>query len=280
MLMSPDNEVLSTSTNMPDGSISVSVNDNTSSVDNAVNLMKETTEQNLEYFNQRSDIQGEVNISPIPNTPSIDPGFNAIPPIPNTPSIDPGFNAIPPASSSQGIYDGLLESNQLLVDAQADYNNAVSKGLEQSFQAVTDVLDVYLAEAAIRSRQQLASFPRVNELYKYDFNKFKYIVLYNTPGAHRDVKRNFFKKIKGKKYPIYVNTVKPFKTHDEYPEDLKKNPELGIYLSSWGHAPYMVNGYFQLYSYKGELLFSDAGEGLSFSSVAKSFLSYLETLKK
>ena len=52
MLMSPDREVLSTSTNMPDGSISVSVNDNTSSVDNAVNLMKETTEQNLEYFNQ------------------------------------------------------------------------------------------------------------------------------------------------------------------------------------------------------------------------------------
>ena len=177
-------------------------------------------------------------------------------------------------------YDGLLESNQLLVDAQSDYNNAVSEGIEQSFQSVTSVLDVYIAEAAIKSREQLASFPVVNEMSKYDFNKFKYIVLYNTPGAHRDVKRNFLKKIKGKNYPIYVNTEKPFKTHDEYPEDLKNNPELGIYLSSWANAPYMVNGYFQLYNYKGELLYSSAGEGWSFSSIAKSFLAYLEELKK
>ena len=54
----------------------------------------------------------------------------------------------------------------------------------------------------------------------------------------------------------YVNVQEPYKTHDEFPEAVIKNPEQVLYLTVDLRAPYLVETYIQIYDSYRKLIYS------------------------
>ncbi|MDV7187962.1 serine protease [Lutibacter sp. TH_r2] len=105
-----------------------------------------------------------------------------------------------------------------------------------------------------------------------EIETYKYIVIDEIIGKHSgEIRRFFTKNLKKGGYNV-VNLKKPLKTHESFPEDLKNNPDLALYLV----AEEDIRGCYYITSnlldYEGNVKLSREGKscGLLSSSIKKS----------
>jgi hypothetical protein len=114
-------------------------------------------------------------------------------------------------------------------------------------------------------------------LRSINLDSYKYIIIDEVSGGKQGVTRRFLvKKLKKAGYNI-VNLNNPLKTHDKIPEDLLKNPEIGLYLTFsldagfWGYKAKLI-----LYDNNNKELLKRTGEsGSLLSKAVKNTISSL-----
>lgn len=74
----------------------------------------------------------------------------------------------------------------------------------------------------------------------------------------------------------YVNVQEPYKTHDRFPEAMKKNPEQVLYLTVDLRAPYLVETYMQIYDSYGKLIYSMGREAMAAGPAFKTLRNELD----
>ena len=201
--------------------------------------------------------------------------YGCISPIaPVAPVSSPGFDSYQDGYN-RGFSDGRSakerdnrQSNNI---APQSYNT--SPYVQPGVQPV-DFGQIALQFAAMRPRESAVTTFENKPIYGENLNQYKYFVLLPPKKYERDIKRNLTKKWV-KNLPELVITQKPYQTHNGFPEDLKANPNLGIYADIYCQAPYLVETYIRLYDNSGRLLYSYAKEALSASSAFKNLVSDL-----
>jgi hypothetical protein len=67
----------------------------------------------------------------------------------------------------------------------------------------------------------------------------------------------------------YVNVQEPYKTHNKFPEAVRKNPEEVLYITVDCRATYLVETYIQIYDSYGKLIYSMGKEAFAANSAFK-----------
>ena len=111
------------------------------------------------------------------------------------------------------------------------------------------------AIASIQSARSARISSWVDQPFSESLSQYKYLILLPPRKHHKDIKRNLKKKMKGLSLE-YVNVQEPHKTHDSFPEAVRKTPEQVLYLTVDCRAPYLVETYMQIYNSYGELIYS------------------------
>ena len=108
----------------------------------------------------------------------------------------------------------------------------------------------------------------VDKPFTSSLSQYKYLILLPPRKHHKDIKRNLKKKMKG--LPLeYVNVQEPYKTHNKFPEAVRKNPEEVLYITVDCRAPYLVETYIQIYDSYGKLIYSMGKEAFAANAAFK-----------
>ena len=105
-----------------------------------------------------------------------------------------------------------------------------------------------------------------------EIDTYKYIVVDELIGKHSgEIRRFFVKNLKKGGYNV-VNLKNPLKTHDTFPDDLEKNPDLALYLIAEEDIRGCVNITSSLLDYNGNLKLVREGKscGLLSTAIKKS----------
>jgi S1-C subfamily serine protease len=127
----------------------------------------------------------------------------------------------------------------------------------------------------------LAAFFILNSSYSQtlrsiNINAYKYIVIDEIRGKNISETRKFLVKNLQEAGYIVINLSNPQKTHEEYPEDLKNNGDLALYLVTMVSSSACFNVEIGLLNSQNQLLFSDYGESCGLlSNAIKSSISSL-----
>ncbi len=148
MIIGPDGNIVSTSTSGPDGSMYVTINDNQSSVQNALDLLEQNTNTQI---NTNIDYSGDIQLMDNMSLP-----------------VD-----IPEPVSSGPNYD-LIAGAKELADAQSSYANAASDGFAQGFtEAYNNALALQSYSRSLYANAKFKGTPSYNPKSRKPFRKLK-----------------------------------------------------------------------------------------------------------
>lgn len=171
------------------------------------------------------------------------------------------------------------------------YTDEINVGIENNVSVETNILvedksveavNAYWSQkrhseaiAAIQEARTARISRWVDKPFSESLSQYKYLILLPPRKHHKDIKRNLKKKMKG--LPIeYVNVQEPYKTHNKFPEAVRKNPEQVLYLTVDLRAPYLVETYMQIYDSYGKLIYSMGKEAMAASPAFKILRNELD----